>query len=918
MKLSLLKFSKLLFAFLIAMALSSQLIAQNFTPDYVVALDGSGDFTKIQDAINAVPDNSDTPTIIYIKRGLYNTEKLIVRANKQKVVFVGESRDETIISYHLYACSGGYFGRCPGDDAQQWTTDNLTSAATLTILGNDFQAENLTIQNSAGPVGQAQALGLRGDRVVFRNCTIKGYQDTIYFWGNGKRSYVENCLITGRTDYIYGGGTAFLHNCEIRSWGGGYITAPATLLGFEYGLVFNECELTYDWNSPRNFDNGLSIALGRPWNDYPKVAFLYCYMTEKINPLGWPTIWDMPYAPTSPDIHLFEYQNTGPGADTSGRADWVGIRSLTDEEAQNYTMTAVLSGNDNWDPTATPPLITTYHWTGADTEQNWLLAGNWDLMEVPDTNQAAYVKGPHTLIANGGYFVADLYLSDTTILEISESSKVTYLSTESSTIQSAANVSLEGHIRTKDTLTIAVLSDTLSMNATLFSESYNAIHKSGNGTLALHAASPEFTGTWEILEGNLLAGSTLALGKAQEVIINDLATLTIDTSSAYHFKTLLRIREGGQIVLNDDILLYQCYFGENLQPNGIYTATSHPDIISGTGSIEVVEWTGEFVFIGGENGNWDNPIHFQPAILPEAGETVLTEIEMETTDFVFPADINVLAGGGIRLRGDHKATGDINMEEGTYISYATSGQGFSFDAPLIPLGNISFLMNSSGTANHSMRLEQAISGDVTITAINLGADTENRGTVILSTSNEDFNGTWDLTQVSGNPNGVTAIEGEVEDAFGQGLIEVGANNRVVLSHLNCAGAELHANLYENGRIQINTFVRVDHAYINGDPLPPGLYNATTHPEFFAGESNLRVDVGTDVEELVAPVKIYLAGRQLYVEGNKINATIYDVNGRALIQNASTTTISLEDFIPGVYFIEYLVDGHYGKLKILVQ
>ena len=43
-----------------------------------VALDGSGDFIKIQDAINAAPSNNDHPFIIYLKRGFYCTEKLIV------------------------------------------------------------------------------------------------------------------------------------------------------------------------------------------------------------------------------------------------------------------------------------------------------------------------------------------------------------------------------------------------------------------------------------------------------------------------------------------------------------------------------------------------------------------------------------------------------------------------------------------------------------------------------------------------------------------------------------------------------------------------------------------------------------------------------------------------------------------------
>ncbi|MBK6948218.1 MAG: hypothetical protein IPH16_09300 [Haliscomenobacter sp.] len=169
----------LLLAFLFSGAAFSILNGQGVTPDITVALDGSGDFTKIQDAINAVPDNSPTPTLIFIKRGLYNTEKLIVPATKARIVLIGESRDETIISYHVYDCSaGGYENKCPAEDAKKWPGDNIRTSATLTVIADDFRAENLTIQNTAGPVGQALALTLRGDRAIFRNCNFSSYQDT--------------------------------------------------------------------------------------------------------------------------------------------------------------------------------------------------------------------------------------------------------------------------------------------------------------------------------------------------------------------------------------------------------------------------------------------------------------------------------------------------------------------------------------------------------------------------------------------------------------------------------------------------------------------------------------------------------------------------------------------------------------------
>lgn len=318
--------------------------------DIVVAQDGSGDYTSIQAAIDAVPKSSAARTDIYIKSGRYDTEKLIIPADKQNVSLIGESRTETIISYHIYDCSAGH---CPIEDAALWSDEIMRTSATLTISGDGFSAENLTLENTAGPVGQAQAITVRGDKAVFINCDIKSYQDTIYFWNEGKRAYLEGCLIVGRTNYIYGGGIVFFQDCEIRSWGGGWITAPSTPKDQKYGFVFNQCTLSYSTGSPRGGDDGMPVALGRPRHNYSKVTWECCEMTRMIDPLGWPTSLNMSYAATSVDLELYEYKNTGDGADMHGRANLAGIRTLTDAESLLYARQAVLAGDDGWDPVAT-------------------------------------------------------------------------------------------------------------------------------------------------------------------------------------------------------------------------------------------------------------------------------------------------------------------------------------------------------------------------------------------------------------------------------------------------------------------------------------------------------------------------------------------------------------------------------------
>lgn len=321
--------------------------------DIVVALDGSGDYTSIQAAIDSVREHREKRTVIYLKNGCYDQEKLIVPEAKKNITLMGEDRTKTVIRYHVYCCNcdEALNGMCPVDSVKRWEGDTIRTSATLTIRGEGFRAENLTIENKAGPVGQALVITVQADKTVFEDCSLKSYQDTIYLWSAGCRTYFKNCLVVGRTDYIYGAGIGYFEDCEIRSWGGGWITAPATPKEQKYGFVFNRCAITYAENSPRESDDGRPFRLGRPWQKYPKVAWLQCEMSSMVHPEGWGDTWRMDYASTSADLHLYEFNNTGKGADMTPRAEWAGLRELTQLEARDYSVRKVMCGSDGWDPT---------------------------------------------------------------------------------------------------------------------------------------------------------------------------------------------------------------------------------------------------------------------------------------------------------------------------------------------------------------------------------------------------------------------------------------------------------------------------------------------------------------------------------------------------------------------------------------
>jgi pectinesterase len=286
--------------------------------EMTVAQDGSGDFKTIQQAIDACKSFPDKRITIFIRNGVYH-EKVVVPDCNPMISMIGESSEKTIISFD------DFFGRINrGRNSTFYTY-------TVLVEADDFIAENITFENSAGLVGQALALSVEGDRCVFRNCRIIGNQDALYTDGLNSRQYFNNCYIEGTTDFIFGCATVLFDSCTICSKSNSFITAASTPQGKEFGYVFRFCRLTAKEGADK-------VYLGRPWRDYAKVVFLYCEMGRHIIPAGWSN-----WSGTTRDKTAWfaEFGNTGPGANTSQRVPW--SHQLTKEEAAGYTAESILT-----------------------------------------------------------------------------------------------------------------------------------------------------------------------------------------------------------------------------------------------------------------------------------------------------------------------------------------------------------------------------------------------------------------------------------------------------------------------------------------------------------------------------------------------------------------------------------------------
>jgi Pectin methylesterase len=311
-----------LFLFMFLMCIAVNSFSAPFR--FVVATDGSGDYTSIQSAINACPDNARS--IIFVKNGIYDEQVTLGTASSTSLKYIsliGESYGGVIITHNQYRASSG--------------SPTYADVCTVKLYASDFYAENITIQNIATG-GMAEALYTAGDRQTFKNCQVLGYQDA-YRAKKGARCYFKNSLLQGAVDFIYAGGTVFFDDCTINCVkGGGYIVAPedrykyipasSTTTGKDLNLefIFRNCNIT------ANSDvTDASFTLGRPWNVNSGAYYLNCKLGSHIKAAGWTTMGGNETTASFGEYNSMD--KNGVSVSTAGRISW--SFQLTKQDAEN-------------------------------------------------------------------------------------------------------------------------------------------------------------------------------------------------------------------------------------------------------------------------------------------------------------------------------------------------------------------------------------------------------------------------------------------------------------------------------------------------------------------------------------------------------------------------------------------------------
>ncbi|MPY52967.1 pectinesterase family protein [Streptomyces acidicola] len=312
-----------------------------------VAKDGSGQYTSVQQAIDAVPAGNGSRVVIAVKPGTYR-ETVKVPSNKPHVTIqgTGASRKDTVITYDNAAGTpkpgGGTYG--------------TSGSASVTVEADDFQARNLTINNDFDEARnqslsghQAVALRTAADKVFLDGVIVNGDQDTLLLDTAAKdrlgRVFVTNSYVTGNVDFIFGRATAVIDRSVItlkKRWDGssaGYITAPSTAAGRK-GILINRTTVNGDVSAG-------TFYLGRPWHAGgdasldPQTTVRESTLSAAVRSAPWTDMGGFSWK----DDRFAEYRNTGPG---SGSAS--GDRPhLTDSQAADQEVADWLG---DWTPTA--------------------------------------------------------------------------------------------------------------------------------------------------------------------------------------------------------------------------------------------------------------------------------------------------------------------------------------------------------------------------------------------------------------------------------------------------------------------------------------------------------------------------------------------------------------------------------------
>lgn len=226
------------------------------------------------------------------------------------------------------------------------------------VDGFNFIAKDLTIENSAGPEKhQAVAVRVSGDKAIFHNVRMDSYQDTLY--AHTHRHFYRDCTISGTIDFIFGDALAIFQNCNLivrkpLANQACMYTAQGRKESHSIGATIIQgskftAEPDFLATKP-----AIQAYLARPWKIYSRTIIMQSEIGGFISPDGYAP-WNATQETES--LYYGEYQNRGLGANLERRVKWKGIRHITPQIAESFTLGSLFR-EDEWIKQAGVPFAT--------------------------------------------------------------------------------------------------------------------------------------------------------------------------------------------------------------------------------------------------------------------------------------------------------------------------------------------------------------------------------------------------------------------------------------------------------------------------------------------------------------------------------------------------------------------------------
>lgn len=310
--------------------------------DFVVGRDGT-----ITDAVNAANKrNALDRFVIFLPDGKY-----VFDAEGRTVTdSVGKTYPDPKTT--LTASNVSFIGQSmEGVEITNTATSVFEGIRTSGVLynkGSNNYFQNLTIKSNMGDNnGRDIEFCDGGNRTIFKDACLWGYQDTYVSDNPRSKYYFEGGVLRGRTDYLCGSGDVYYNGVTLQHcYQGGYIAVPSG--SKKYGYVFESCHIKKETPD-------VTFTLGRPWGSgTPEAYFLNTTMDAAPIGDGWSEMsggWPKRFAEYNSTL------TTGTVLDLTGRKTIFADTHennpvLTADEAARLTLAAVCGQDDDWDPTA--------------------------------------------------------------------------------------------------------------------------------------------------------------------------------------------------------------------------------------------------------------------------------------------------------------------------------------------------------------------------------------------------------------------------------------------------------------------------------------------------------------------------------------------------------------------------------------